>query len=157
MVITGRPLIYNKAGKMQIYIFACVHNAGRSQMATAFFNRLADANLASSLSAGTAPIANVHPEVVRVMREEGIDLAKAHPQKLTHELVGKAHALVTIGCGEDWPPMPGLRRMDWPVADPRGKDIPTVRAIRDEIKRRVINLLQNEGLSKTEDLNGQLP
>jgi arsenate reductase len=117
-------------------------------MAAAFFNLLADPKLAFSLSAGTAPVAHVHPEVVRVMREEGIDLAKAHPQKLTHEIVGAANALITIGCGEDWPPVPGLKRIDWPIADPRAKDIPTVRAIRDEIKRRVLDLLKSEGLRR---------
>ena len=134
---------------MQIYIFACTHNAGRSQMAAAFFNRVADPTRAHALSAGTAPIAHVHPEVVRVMREEGIDLAKNHPQKLTHELVNSANALITIGCGEDWPPVPGLERIDWPVPDPRAKDIPTVRAIRDEIKSRVDNLLRQRGLYKS--------
>ena len=103
---------------MQLYVFACIHNAGRSQMASAFFNLLADPNLARSLSAGTAPINHVHPEVIRFMREEGIDLAKSRPQKLTHELVNQAIALVTIGCGEDWPPVPGLERLDWPVPDP---------------------------------------
>jgi arsenate reductase (thioredoxin) len=133
---------------MQIYIFACIHNAGRSQMAGAFFNLLADPKLARSFSAGSAPIAHVHPEVIRVMREEGIDLAKSHPQKLTHELVNQAKALVTIGCDEDWPPVPGLQRLDWPIPDPRGKDIPTVRAIRDEIKSRIIDLLQKEGIGR---------
>ena len=133
---------------MKIYIFACVHNAGRSQMASAFFNQFVDPDLASSLSAGTAPVAHVHPEVVRVMREEGIDLAKAQPQKLTHELVNTANALVTIGCGEDWPPVPGLKRIDWPIADPRAKDIPTVRAIRDAIKRRVLDLIEMESLAR---------
>ena len=129
---------------MKTYIFACTHNAGRSQMAAAFFNRFADPHRARALSAGTAPVAHVHPEVVRVMREEGIELAKARPQKLTHELVGMADALITIGCGEDWPPVPGLKRIDWPISDPRGKSIPTVRAIRDEIKSRVSALLREE-------------
>jgi arsenate reductase len=127
---------------MQTYIFACIHNAGRSQMAAAFFNKFADPTLARALSAGTNPAAHVHPEVVRVMREEGIDLARVQPQKLTHELVTTANTLVTIGCGEDWPFVPGLERFDWPVPDPRGKDIPTVRAIRDEIKLRIENLLR---------------
>ena len=137
---------------MQIYIFACIHNAGRSQMAASFFNLLADPSLARSFSAGTAPVAHVHPEVIRVMREEGIDLAKNHPQKLTHELVNTADTLITIGCGEDWPPVPGLKRIDWPIPDPRAKDIPTVRAIRDEIKFRVIDLLHNERLNRAEAL-----
>lgn len=134
---------------MQIYIFACVHNAGRSQMAAAFFNLFADPKRARSFSAGTAPVAHVHPEVVRVMREEGIDLAKNQPQKLTHELVNRADVLITVGCGEDWPSVAGLKRINWPVADPRAKDIPTVRAIRNEIKLRVLDLLLKEGLSKS--------
>jgi arsenate reductase (thioredoxin) len=133
---------------MKIYIFACVHNAGRSQMACAFFNQFADPKLASALSAGTAPVAQVHPEVVRVMREEGIDLAKAQPQKLTHELVEGASALITIGCGEDWPPVPGLKRIDWPIEGPRAKDIPTVRTIRDSIKQHVLDLVRTEKLAR---------
>lgn len=117
-------------------------------MASAFFNQYADPDLASAISAGTAPVAHVHPEVVRVMREEGIDLAKAQPQKLTHELVVMANVLITIGCGEDWPPVPGLQRIDWPIEDPRAKDIPTVRAIRDTIKHRVLDLLKMESLAR---------
>lgn len=113
-------------------------------MASAFFNQFVDRDRASSLSAGTAPIAHVHPEVIRVMREEGFDLAKAKPQKLTHEIVSTAHTLITIGCGEDWPPVPGVRRIDWPVADPRGKDIPTVRSIRETIKQHVLHLIETE-------------
>jgi arsenate reductase (thioredoxin) len=132
---------------MKTYIFACVHNAGRSQMASAFFNQFVDPKLASALSAGTAPVAHVHPEVVRVMYEEGVDLSKTQPQKLTHELVDNATALITIGCGEDWPPVPGLKRIDWPIDDPRAKDIPTVRAIRDSIKRLVLDLVRSEKLA----------
>jgi len=132
---------------MKTYVFACVHNAGRSQMACAFFNQFADPKLASALSAGTAPVAHVHPEVVRVMYEEGVDLSKTQPQKLTHELVDNATALITIGCGEDWPPVRGLKRIDWPIEDPRAKDIPTVRAIRDSIKRLVLDLVRSEKLA----------
>jgi arsenate reductase len=133
---------------MQTYIFACIHNAGRSQMAAAFFNKFANPASARALSAGTNPTAHVHPEVVRVMREEGIDLARVQPQKLTHELVAVADTLVTIGCGEDWPPVPGLERFDWPVPDPRGKSIPMVRAIRDEIKLLIENLLRERKLHR---------
>jgi len=132
---------------MKTYIFACVHNAGRSQMASAFFNQFVDPKLASAVSAGTAPVAHVHPEVVRVMYEEGVDLSKTQPQKLTHELVDNATALITIGCGEDWPPVPGLKRIDWPIEDPRAKDVPTVRAIRDSIKRLVLDLVRSEKLA----------
>ena len=117
-------------------------------MASAFFNQFADPELASALSAGTAPVAHVHPEVVRVMYEEGVDLSKARPQKLNCELVDNATALITIGCGEDWPPVPGLKRIDWPIEDPRAKDIPTVRAIRDSIKRLVLDLVNTEKLAR---------
>jgi protein-tyrosine-phosphatase len=117
-------------------------------MASAFFNQFADPNLASALSAGTAPVAHVHPEVVRVMYEEGVDLSRTQPQKLTHELVNTATALITIGCGEDWPPVPGLKRIDWPIEDPRAKDIPTVRAIRDSIKRLVLDFVHTEKLAR---------
>jgi len=140
---------------MKVYIFACVHNAGRSQLASAFFNQFADPHLASARSAGTAPIAHVHPEVVRVMREEGVDLARVQPQKLTHELVDTASALITIGCGEDWPPVPGLKRIDWPIDDPRAKDIPTVRAIRDSIKQLVFDLVQAENLARKASIGSQ--
>jgi arsenate reductase len=140
---------------MKIYIFACVHNAGRSQMASAFFNQFVDPNRACALSAGTAPVAHVHPEVVRVMYEEGIDLSKAQPQKLTHELVDTANVLITIGCGEDWPPVPGLQRIDWPVPDPRAKDIPTVRSIRDSIKQLVLDLLHTEKVARKSNTGSQ--
>lgn len=135
---------------MKTYVFACVHNAGRSQMACVFFNQFADPDLASALSAGTEPVAHVHPEVVRVMYEEGVDLSKAQPQKLTYELVETASALITIGCGEDVPPVPGLKRMDWPIEDPRAKDIPTVRSIRDSIKRLVLDLVHAEKIARSE-------
>ena len=140
---------------MKTYIFACTRNAGRSQIDAAFFNRFVDPNRARALSGGSAAVAHVHPEVVRVMREEGIDLAKSRPQKLTHELVAMAAALFTIGCGEDWPPVPGLKRIDWPIPDPRGKSIPTVRAIRDEIQSRVKNLLREDSLRLNTKLHHQ--
>jgi arsenate reductase len=117
-------------------------------MAAAFFNLFANPELARAFSAGTAPVAHVHPEVVRVMREEGIDLAAYQPQKLTPELVGVASTMITIGCGEDWPPVPELERLDWPIDDPRAKDIPTVRAIRDEIKQHILTLLRERSLIK---------
>ncbi len=127
-------------------IFACVHNAGRSQMAAAFFNHLADPARAQAISAGTEPGLRVHPEVQAVMQEVGIDLSNAKPQKLTGELAGKAQLLITMGCGEQCPYVPGLRRDDWPLKDPKGLSIEDVRAIRDEVKGRVQKLLRREGL-----------
>lgn len=127
-------------------IFACVHNAGRSQMAAAFFNQLADPRKAEAVSAGTEPSARVHPEVQSVMREIGIDLGNVKPQKLTEELVKNARLLITMGCGDQCPYAPGLRRDDWPLQDPNGLPIEEVRAIRDEVGRRVQDLLRREGL-----------
>jgi arsenate reductase len=122
---------------MKTVIFACVHNAGRSQMAAAFFNALAPADIARAESAGTNPGERVHPEVVEVMREAGIDLAAARPQKLTRELAERAQLLVTMGCGDACPFVPGLRIDDWPLEDPKGKPLDEVRRIRDEIRARV--------------------
>jgi protein-tyrosine-phosphatase len=127
-------------------IFACVHNAGRSQMAAAFFNQLADPAKAQAISAGTEPGASVHPEVQAMMLELGIDLSNAKPQKLTEELARDAQLLITMGCGDKCPYVPGLRRDDWPLRDPKGLPDNEVRAIRDDIKRRVESLLQSEGL-----------
>ena len=118
-------------------VFACVHNAGRSQMAAAFFNALADPAKARALSAGTAPGPSVHPEVAAVMREEGIDLAGARPQKLTPELASQAQWLITMGCGDECPYVPEALRADWPLDDPKDKPLEEVRAIRDEIRNRV--------------------
>lgn len=133
---------------MRTFIFACVHNAGRSQMSAAFFNQLADPELARGLSAGTQPAEHVHPVVVDAMREVGIDLSTAKPQKLTAELVKNAEMLVTMGCGDECPYVPGLRRDDWPLPDPKGQEIESVRQTRDEIKRRVSQLLAREQLSR---------
>jgi arsenate reductase (thioredoxin) len=125
-------------------IFACVQNAGRSQMAAAFFNTLADPTKARAISAGTSPAAHVHPEVVTVMWEAGIDLT-ATPQRLTDDLAAGAQLLVTMGCGEACPIVPGLRRADWNIPDPKGQPAEKVRAIRDNIRTRVESLLGNEG------------
>jgi len=127
-------------------IFACVHNAGRSQMAAAFFNQFAASQEAHAISAGTEPGAQVHPEVQAVMQEVGIDLRDAKPQKLTSELAKDAQLLITMGCGDQCPYVPGLRRDDWPLQDPKGLPIEKVRAIRDEVRQRVQNLLTREGL-----------
>jgi arsenate reductase (thioredoxin) len=142
-------------------IFACVHNAGRSQMAAAWFNRLVTESTPNSqtptpnsqlstpnargpwaISAGTAPGERVHPEVVAVMKEVGIDLSSATPRKLTAELAQGADLLVTMGCGDECPYVPGLKIEDWPLEDPKGKPIERVREIRDEIRRRVEGLLR---------------
>lgn len=127
-------------------IFACVHNAGRSQMAAALFNQLADPQKARAVSAGTEPGVCVHPEVEAVMQEVGIDLSKAKPQKLTEELARTAQLLITMGCGDQCPYVPGLRRDDWLLKDPKGLPIEDVRVIRDEVKGRVQKLLRREGL-----------
>jgi len=127
---------------MQNIIFACVHNAGRSQMAAAFFNQLADPLKARAVSAGTEPGLRVHPEVLEVMQEIGIDLSEAKPQKLTDELVQRAQLLITMGCGDKCPYVPGLRTDDWPLPDPKGRPLDVVRAVRDEIRERVTRLIQ---------------
>ena len=130
---------------MKTIIFACVHNAGRSQMAAAFFGALADAAQARAVSAGTQPGNAVHPEVVAVMREVGIDLSAARPRLLTAELARGADLLVTMGCGEECPVVPGLERDDWPLEDPKGRPDDQVRRIRDQIRARVVDLLQARG------------
>lgn len=120
-------------------IFACIHNAGRSQMAAAFYNQLTDSN--EGLSAGTQPAARVHPEVVAVMQEVGIDLSDSVPQLLTEELAHDAEILITMGCGEACPFIPGLKRDDWPLTDPKGQALDEVRLIRDQIRSRVEDLI----------------
>jgi arsenate reductase len=127
-------------------IFACVHNAGRSQIAAALFNRLADPAKARAVSAGTTPGDRVHPEVVAVMQEEGIDLSSVRPQKLTPELAAGAQLMITMGCGDECPYVPGVRRDDWPLEDPKDKPIERVRAIREDIRARVAMLVAQEGV-----------
>ena len=130
---------------MKTIVFACVHNAGRSQMAAGFFNALADASQAQALSAGTKPAAAIQPPVLAAMREVGIDLSSAKPVLLTREQIAKAERVVTMGCGEDCPYVPGARFEDWPLDDPKGQSIEDVRRIRDEIRARVEALLVVEG------------
>jgi arsenate reductase (thioredoxin) len=125
---------------MDTVLFACVHNAGRSQMAAAWFNKICDHTKVSAISAGTEPGERVHPEVVQVMKEEGIDLAGPKPQFLSMELAQRATLLVTMGCGDACPYVPGLKKLDWPLVDPKGKSLELVRKIRDEIRERVIAL-----------------
>src|SRR5438128_1781927 len=117
---------------MTTVLFACVHNAGRSQMAAALFNAIADPARARAISAGTEPAPRVHPEVIAVMQELGIDLAGAATQRLTDPLARQAQRLITMGCGDRCPLVPGATRDDWPLEDPKGKDPQAVRAIRDE-------------------------
>jgi arsenate reductase len=129
---------------MKTVLFACIHNAGRSQMAAAWFNALADHSKAVAISAGTEPGTRVHPEVLQAMKEVGINLEGVAPQKLTDELAKEASILITMGCGKACPYVPGLRRMDWPLEDPKGKSVERVREIRDEVKSRVSGLLEEE-------------
>ena len=133
---------------MDRVIFACRHNAGRSQMAAAFFDRLADPERAQAVSAGTTPTRHVHPEVVEVMSELGIDLAGARPQLLTTALASGTRMLVTMGCGEECPYVPGAEIQDWPLEDPKQKPLERVRQIRDDIQQRVAALVESRGWAR---------
>jgi len=128
-------------------LFACVHNAGRSQMAAAWFNMLADTSKARAISAGTDPGSRVHPEVVQAMNEVGVDLAPATTTRLTDDVARQGQLLITMGCGDQCPVVPGVSRDDWPLEDPKGQPIERVRQIRDEIRQRVAALLDKEGWS----------
>jgi len=130
---------------MKTVLFACVHNAGRSQMAAAWFNALANPHAACAISAGTEPGSRVHPEVLEAMKEVGIDLSNAQPTLLTRELAAGAELLVTMGCGEKCPVVPGLRRDDWPLEDPKGKSMEVVRGIREQVRGRIEGLIAQEG------------
>ena len=121
-------------------LFVCLHNAGRSQMSAALFERAAEGRHEAD-SAGTTPGEQVHPEVVEVMRELGIDLAERVPRKLTAEAAEAADVVVTMGCGDECPYIPGKRYIDWDLADPKGLPTEQVRAIRDDIARRVEKLV----------------
>jgi arsenate reductase (thioredoxin) len=128
---------------MRTILFACTHNAGRSQMAAALFNKSADPAAALAISAGTRPSAGVHPEVLEVMKEVGVDLSRARPRRLTEELASTADLLVTMGCGETCPFVPGLEILDWDLPDPKGRPLAEVRTIRDEVAGRVLALLKD--------------
>jgi arsenate reductase (thioredoxin) len=125
---------------MAIVLFVCLHNAGRSQMSAALFNRDA-AGRHTALSAGTTPGERVHLEVVQAMRELGIDLSDHRPQLLTRELAEQADLIVTMGCGDECPYIPGKRYVDWDLPDPKGRPLAEVRATRDDIARRVNGLI----------------
>jgi arsenate reductase (thioredoxin) len=125
---------------MATVLFVCLHNAGRSQMSQALFERAA-AGRHTSLSAGTTPAEHVHPEVVEVMNELGIDLSDRKPELLTRELAEQADIVITMGCGDACPYIPGKRYIDWNLPDPRGRPLDEVRAIRDDIALRIDELL----------------
>lgn len=116
-------------------------------MAAAWFNLLADPAKAHAISAGTDPSPRVHPEVVTAMNDVGVDLSGAPTSKLTTELAQRAQMLITMGCGDQCPVVPGLKRDDWPLEDPKGQSLARVREIRDEIRQRVVRLLAREGWS----------
>jgi glycerol uptake facilitator-like aquaporin len=137
-------LPHHSKPELKTYLFACVHNAGRSQMAAALFNLYADRSRCLAISAGTEPADHVHPLVVQVMREIEVDLSSTRPQKLTPDLAKTASVLVTMGCGESCPFVPNLRTIDWALPDPKAQPLPAVRAIRDEIHDRVKNLIRTE-------------
>ena len=130
---------------MKKVIFACVHGAGRSQMASAFFNALAAPQKARAVAAGTEPASRVHPEVVAAMAQVGIDLSRMTPRLLTAEVASGAAMLITLGCGERCPVVPGAQREDWPLPDPKGLPAEAVAAVRDEIRARVEALLEAKG------------
>jgi protein-tyrosine-phosphatase len=125
---------------MSTVLFVCLHNAGRSQMSQALFERTANGRH-TAMSAGTTPADRVHPEVVEVMGELGIDVADHKPQLLTHELAEQADVVVTMGCGDQCPVIPGKRYLEWDLPDPKGRPVDEVRATRDEIANRVKTLL----------------
>ena len=121
-------------------LFVCLHNAGRSQMSAALFERAAEGRHAA-VSAGTTPAERVHPEVVEVMRELGVDLSDRVPRRLTRELAEQADVVVTMGCGDECPYIPGKRYIDWDLPDPKGRPLDEVRATRDDIAGRVAELV----------------
>jgi arsenate reductase (thioredoxin) len=133
-------------------LFVCLHNAGRSQISKALFDRAANGRHESE-SAGTEPGKRVHPEVVEVMHELGIDLSQRIPQKLTNELAEWADVVVTMGCGDACPYIPGKRYLDWDLPDPKGRPIDEVRALRDDIERRTTDLVHElDRLTALEEL-----
>ena len=130
---------------MKTILFACVHNAGRSQMASAFFNEMANRAIVTAVSAGTRPAEQVHPVVVTAMKEVGLDLSEVRPQLFSADMAKDAELLVTMGCEEECPVLPGVRREDWQISDPAGQTVERVREIREEIRDRVQKLLTKEG------------
>jgi len=133
---------------MKTVLFACVHNAGRSQMAAAFFTLLADPAKARAISAGTQPAGAVHPEVIATMREIGVDLSAARSTLLTDAVAREAQLFVGMGCGEACPFVPGLERVEWAVEDPKGRSPEDVRRIRGELRARVAALVHQRGWAR---------
>jgi arsenate reductase len=133
---------------MSTVLFVCRQNAGRSQMSQALFEQAAQGRH-QALSAGTTPADHVHPEVIDVMRELGIDLSNRTPTALTRELAQRADLVITMGCGDECPVIPGKPYLDWDLQDPDGQPIATVRAIRDQIDTRVRDLVQQLDKAKT--------
>ena len=130
-------------------LFACVHNAGRSQIAAALFNHYADRSRARAISAGTHPADRVHPEVVAAMNARGLKLASRTPQLLTPDLASTAAWLITMGCGDECPVVPGAKRDDWPISDPKGQSAETVIGIIDDIDARVRRFVDARGWAPT--------
>jgi len=131
---------------MTTVIFACVHNAGRSQMAAAFFNQVANPAKAQALSAGTQPGTQVHPGVLVAMQAVGIDLSGAQPQFLSADMLKNCQFLITMGCGESCPVAPAsVQKLDWPFEDPKGKPMAQVEIIRDAIHAQVRQFVQAQG------------
>jgi arsenate reductase len=139
--LTGTATSHAISDHVATALFVCLHNAGRSQMSQALFERAAEGRH-RALSAGTTPADRVHPEVVEVMREVGIELADREPKLLTRELAEEADVVVTMGCGDECPYIPGRRYVDWDLEDPKGRPLDEVRATRDDIDRRVRELVQ---------------
>jgi arsenate reductase len=131
---------------MSTVLFVCRQNAGRSQISQALFTRGAG-DRHHALSAGTTPAEHVHPEVLEVMREVGIDLSDRVPQLLTRELAERADLVVTMGCGDECPFIPGKRYLDWDITDPAGLSLEQVRTVRDEIDQRVLALIEELDVS----------
>ncbi len=129
----------------QLVLFACTHNAGRSQIANAFFNQLADPAKARGIAAGLDPSDHVYDDVIEVMREVGIDLSDVQPVGLTGRMITDLNFLVTLGCPERCPTIPDSRRQDWKLPDPHGLSVSKVRGIRDEIRRLVSDLIRDKG------------
>ena len=129
---------------MATVLFVCLHNAGRSQMSQALFER-ASGGRHQAASAGTSPADRVHPEVLEAMGEVGVDLSDRTPQKLTQELTERADVVVTMGCGDECPYIPGKRYIDWDLPDPKGRPLEEVRSLRDDIDRRVRELAAELG------------
>ena len=126
---------------MSHVLFVCLQNAGRSQMSAALFERAAEGRHEASI-AGTTPAERVHPEVIEAMSEVGFDLTGRVPRKLTRDMAERADIVVTMGCGDECPYIPGKRYLDWELADPKGRPLDEVRQTRDEIARRVAELVE---------------